>query len=208
MTTFEITITVLLTAIVVLMVVLLRTAIEGFHGVWQKQDTILGDTMVLKAYFNTILEKFNDISQQLDNIENSNDQDFEKLTDIVDKMHSNLCVDIADKMVNKMYPVNEGEPLDAAFEPDYKLKKDIECKLNGFAAAVLDAECCPKEILDLWTERICESAHKFIKQFKIDWDKLSKEQQDEFLKRLILPNYDSPFVPPFNPTCEITNNKE
>lgn len=104
MTTFEITIIVLLVAIVVLMVVLLRTAIEGFHGVWQKQDTILGDTLVLKAYFNTILEKFNDIIQQLDNIENSNDQDFEKLTDIVDKMHRNLCVDIADKMVDRVCP--------------------------------------------------------------------------------------------------------
>jgi hypothetical protein len=122
-----------------------------------------------------------------------------ELTDAVDKMHKNLCVEIADKMVNKMYPVNEGESLDAPFEQDYKLKKDIENKLNGFAAAVLDAECCPQEILDLWTERICESAHKFIKQFKIDWDKLSKEQQDEFLKRLIMPNYDSPFQPIYTP---------
>lgn len=208
MTTFEITIIVLLTAIVVLLIVLLRTAIEGFHGVWKKQDTILGDTMVLKAYFNNLLERFDNISQQLDNIENSNDQDFERLTDIVDKMHRNLCVEIADKMVNKMYPVNEGEPLDAAFEPDYKLKKDIECKLNGFAAAVLDAECCTKEIVDFWLERICDAAYKYIKQLKIDWDKLSKEQQDEFLKRLIMPNYDSPFQPPFNPTCKTTNNNE
>ena len=43
---------------------------------------------------------------------------------------------------------------------------------------------------------------------KIEWDKLSKEQQDEFLKRLILPNYDSPFQPPFNPTCETTNKED
>lgn len=131
-----------------------------------------------------------------------------ELRDAVNMMHKNLCVEIADKMVNKMYPVNEGESLDAHFEPDYKLKKDIENKLNGFAAAVLDAECCPQEILDLWTERICKSAHKFIKQFKIDWDKLSKEQQDEFLKRLIMPNYDSPFQPPFNPTCDITDKED
>jgi len=64
MTTLEITIIVvlaLLVAIVVLLIVLLRTAIEGFHGVWQKQDTILGDTMVLKAYFNNLLERFNKI---------------------------------------------------------------------------------------------------------------------------------------------------
>ena len=130
------------------------------------------------------------------------------LVDIVDKMHRNLCVEIADKIVERTFPIKEGEPLDAAFEPNYKLKKDIECKLNGFAAAVLDAECCPKEIVDFWLERICDAAHKYIKQFKIDWDKLSKEQQDKFLKRLIMPNYDSPFQPPFNPTCETTNKKD
>ena len=196
MTTFEITIIVLLAAIVVLLIVLLRTAIEGFYGVWQNQSYNYNE---LRKIVVDASQTFLDISQQLNNIENSNDQDFEKLTDIVDKMHRNLCVDIADKMVNKMYPVNEGESLDAPFEVDYKLKKDIENKLNGFAAAVLDAKCCHKEILDLWTERICGSAHKFIKQFKIDWDKLSKEQQDEFLKRLILPNYDSPFQPIYTP---------
>lgn len=103
MTIFEITIIVLLVAIVVLLIVLLRTSIEGFHSVWKKQDTILGDTMVLKAYFNNLLERFDNISQQLDNIESNNDQDFEKLTDIVDKMHRNLCVDIADKMVDRVY---------------------------------------------------------------------------------------------------------
>lgn len=43
---------------------------------------------------------------------------------------------------------------------------------------------------------------------KIDWDELSKQQQDEFLKRLIMPNYDSPFKPPFNPTCETTNKED
>ena len=35
--------------------------------------------------------------------------------------------------------------------------------------------------------------------FKIEWDKLSKEQQDEFLKRLILPNYDKPIQPIYTP---------
>ena|GEM_PF-5886639 len=40
MTTFEITIIVLLTAIVVLLIVLLRTSIEGFHGVWQNQQCL------------------------------------------------------------------------------------------------------------------------------------------------------------------------
>ena len=64
MTTFEITIIALLAAIVVLLIVLLRAAIEGFHDVWKKQDTILGDTMVLKAYFNNLLERFNKITDE------------------------------------------------------------------------------------------------------------------------------------------------
>jgi hypothetical protein len=166
--------------------------------------------LVIKKILKEIIDKQYANWEQLRKIETHGDASASaiiELKDAVNMMHKNLCVEIADKMVNKMYPVNEGESLDAPFEPDYKLKKDIENKLNGFAAAVLDAECCPKEILDLWAERICGSAHKFIKQFKIDWDKLSKEQQDEFLKRLIMPNYDKPFVPPFNPTCETTNKE-
>ena len=152
MTTFEITIIVLLAAIVVLLIVLLRIAIKGFHCVWQKQDTILSDTMVLKAYFNNLLERFDNISRQLDNIEDNildNSKGIPALVDIVDKMHRNLCVEIADKMVNRIYPDKES--------------------MN-----------------------------------KIDWDKLSKEQQDEFLKRLIMPNYDSPFQPIY-PPCYATN---
>ena len=107
MTTFEITIIVLLTAIVVLLIVLLKTAIKGFHCVWQKQDTILSDTMVLKAYFNNLLERFDNISRQLDNIEDNildNSKGMPALVDIVDKMHRNLCVEIADKMVDRVYP--------------------------------------------------------------------------------------------------------
>jgi hypothetical protein len=110
MTIFEITIIALLTIIMLMVVILVKTAIEGFHGVWKKQDTILGDTMVLKAYFNNLLERFDNISRQLDNIESNNDQDFEKLTDIVDKMHRNLCVDIADKMVDRVYPPTYNPP--------------------------------------------------------------------------------------------------
>ncbi len=40
MTTFEITIIVLLAAIVVLLIALLRTAIEGFHETWHKQQCL------------------------------------------------------------------------------------------------------------------------------------------------------------------------
>ena len=104
MTIFEITVIILLTIIMLMVVILVKTVIGGFHDVDLKQEIILGDTMVLKAYFNNLLERFDNISRQLDNIESNNDQDFEKLTDIVDKMHRNLCVEIADKMVDRAYP--------------------------------------------------------------------------------------------------------
>lgn len=93
MTAFEITIIVLLAAIVVLLIVLLRTAIEGFHGVWQNQDVIhqdiqrievnthhassvlqdkiipeieriLSDILVLKAYFNGLLERLDKMTDE------------------------------------------------------------------------------------------------------------------------------------------------
>jgi hypothetical protein len=45
-----------------------------------------------------------------------------------------------------------------------------------------------------------ENADKSVgSPLKIDWDKLSKEQQDEFLKRIIMPNYDNPFQPIYTP---------
>lgn len=208
MTTFEITVIVLLTAIVVLLIVLLRAAIEGFHGVLQKLDVCVGQLCNIEVnthHASSVL--LNNIAPDIEITSNNSlhlldeNKGLPALVDIVDKMHRNLCVEIADKMVERTFPIKKEEPLDAAFEPDYKLKKDIECKLNGFAAAVLDAECCTKEMVDFWLERICDAAYKNIKQLKLDWDKLSKEQQDEFSKRLIMPNYDSPFQPPFNPNA-------
>lgn len=206
MTIFESIMCLAATAVVIILAFGISVTIKKLNhiAIQHKSKWSHFDNVVCQLY--GIKETVNSIYNAIGADGCNNFKKLSELTDIVDKMHRNLCVEIADKMVNKMYPVNGGESLDAPFELDCKLKKDIENKLNGFAAAVLDAECCHQEILDLWTERICESAHKFIKQFKIDWDKLSKEQQDEFLKRLIMPNYDSPFQPPFNPTCETTNN--
>ena len=197
MTTFEITITTLLALIAFALI--FRDFVIG-----KALDQIIKNQESQYKKLDFIKTQIAGIWRGQDKIENN----IAILSSIVDKMHRNLCVEIADKMVERTFPIKKGEPLDAAFEPDYKLKKDIECKLNGFAAAVLDAECCTNEMVDFWLERICDAAYKYIKQLKIDWDKLSKEQQDEFLKRLIMPNYDSPFQPPFNPTCETTNNKE
>jgi len=139
MTTFEITTIVLLAIIMLMVVILVKTAIGGFHDVDLKQEIILGDTMVIKAYFNNLLERFDKITdegrtlQQLNDIEDKtsltginsklqsildicNQQQnawacditsivkhLNELTDIVDKMHRNLCVDIADKMVDRVY---------------------------------------------------------------------------------------------------------
>lgn len=214
MTTFEITIIMLLTAIVVLLAwhLLLTRNNYGLNQTkeWKRQqdfEELVSQLYDIKTQVGQTTARIDEfipwaehLRQKADNLENAWACDItlivkriNELTDLIDKMHRNLCVEIADKMVERTFPIKKGEPLDEAFEPDYKLKKDIECKLNGFAAAVLDAECCTKEIVDFWLERICDAAHKYIKQLKIDWDKLSKEQQDEFLKRLIMPNYDSPF---------------
>ncbi|MBQ2361368.1 MAG: hypothetical protein II398_10800 [Prevotella sp.] len=43
---------------------LVDTVTDEFHDVQQKQDIILGDTMVLKAYFNNLLERFDNITNE------------------------------------------------------------------------------------------------------------------------------------------------
>ena len=83
MTTFEITIIVLLAAIVVLLIVLLRTAIEGFRGVWQKLDANWEQLRKIETHTNFLA----DISRQLDNIED----------DILDDLRD---IRIADKLGN------------------------------------------------------------------------------------------------------------
>ena len=97
MTTFEIIVTV---AIIVIVMLLMRQTrrntkanernAEQFFIMCEILSNIRGDTL--------------DIFQELNNIEDNNDQGFKKLTDIVDKMHRNLCVEIADKMVDRLYP--------------------------------------------------------------------------------------------------------
>ena len=128
MTTFEITIIVLVAAIVVLLIVLLKIAIEGFRGVWQNQNAGV-----------------------------------EQLCDIEVNTHHASSV-----LQDHIAP-------------------GVESISSNFLNLLDESKGLP---------------------FKIDWDKLSKEQQDEFLKRLIMPNYDSPFQPPFNPTCKTTEKED
>lgn len=111
MTTFEIIVIVLLAAIVVLLIALLRIDIEGFRGVWQNQNAGVEQlsnievnthhaSSVLKGHIAPGVESIsNNIPHLLDESEG-----LPALVNIVDKMHRNLCVEIADKMVDRVYP--------------------------------------------------------------------------------------------------------
>lgn len=105
MTTFEITVIVLFTAIVMLLIIAFIGGMATINAKMKEGFQYLGKKIEgCDSKLGYIKGAAQDISQQLNNIENNNDQDFEKLTDIVDKMHRNLCVEIADKMVDRVYP--------------------------------------------------------------------------------------------------------
>ena len=102
MTTFEIIITIIAVLGVLLIgfmiyrfEILMSNAIAFFIRTGNQLSSVHADMYddVGNSYLVEVINK-------LDN----NDQDFKKLTDIVDKMHRNLCVEIADKMVDRVYP--------------------------------------------------------------------------------------------------------
>ena len=93
MTAFEITIIVLLMAIMMLLLLLI-------YRINKANDSYTEQFRIMCVTLSGIRTDTVDIFQKLSDI----DQDFEKLTDIVDKMHRNLCVDIADKMVDRVCP--------------------------------------------------------------------------------------------------------
>ena len=89
MTTFEIIVTVAIIAIVMLL-----TAIGTFvKGVWENQKS-------QEKKLDFINKQIAGIWRSQDKIENN----VAILSSIVDKMHRNLCVEIADKMVDRVYP--------------------------------------------------------------------------------------------------------
>jgi len=90
MTTFEITIVFLLAAIVVLLIVLLRTAIEGFHGVWQKFDANWEQLRKIETHTNFLA----DISRQLDNIEGNAIDEIEDFTRDTEGILSDLAINV------------------------------------------------------------------------------------------------------------------
>lgn len=66
------------------------------------------------------------ISQQFVNIKDDITDDrrdivamLTSINDVVDKMHRNICVDVAEKMVDKAFPIKEGEPLDKPFDNQF-----------------------------------------------------------------------------------------
>jgi hypothetical protein len=104
MTTFEITIIVLLVAIVMLL---------AWHCTLTRNNYSLNQTKELKRQqdFERLLRKLQSILDICNQQQNAWACDItsivkhlNELTDIVDKMHRNLCVEITDKMVDKVYP--------------------------------------------------------------------------------------------------------
>lgn len=94
MTTFEI--------IIILLLVIIAVAVI-YNMLILKQTISYNQTIIdanLRKMDAGLDERLENITIQLSNI----DQDFKKLADIVDKMHRNLCVEIADKMVDRVYP--------------------------------------------------------------------------------------------------------
>ena len=110
MTTFEITIIVLLAAIVVLL---------AWHCTLTRNNYSLNQTKELKRQqdFERLLSKLQSIVNVCNQQQNAWACDvtsivkrINELTDIVDKMHRNLCVEIADKMVDRVYPPTYNPP--------------------------------------------------------------------------------------------------
>lgn len=110
MTTFEITIIVLLAVIVVLL---------AWHCTLTRNNYSLSQTKELKRQqdFERLLSKLQSIVNVCNQQQNAWACDvtsivkrINELTDIVDKMHRNLCVEIADKMVDRVYPPTYNPP--------------------------------------------------------------------------------------------------
>ena len=110
MTTFEITIIVLLAVIVVLL---------AWHCTLTRNNYSLSQTKELKRQqdFERLLSKLQSIVNVCNQQQNAWACDvtsivkrINELTDIVDRMHRNLCVEIADKMVDRVYPPTYNPP--------------------------------------------------------------------------------------------------
>ena len=89
---------------------------------------VMAIMLILLVGVISIISTLNDIKQQHENIKDSILDDSKgilALVDIVDKMHRNLCVEIADKMVDRVYPPTYITP---CYAPDNIRKWDcVNC---------------------------------------------------------------------------------
>lgn len=68
-------------------------------------------------------------------------------------------------------------------------------KVGSMELLAIDIRKILKDLMDTNSQEFC-------------WNELTQEQQSEFIYRLTHPVVESPFKPPFNPTCETTNKEE
>ena len=107
MTTFEITIIVLLAAIVLLLMWLIVLTRNNYRLNQTKELKRQQQVETLLSYIKTMRERsmlLLTISDRLEIHSDNCNKRLAELTDTVDKMHRNLCVEIADKMVDRVYP--------------------------------------------------------------------------------------------------------
>lgn len=106
MTTFEITIIVLLVAIVLLLMWLIVLTRNNYLLNQTKELKRQQQVESLLSHLKTMRERSMLLLTISDRLEIHSDNCINRLaelTDIVDKMHRNLCVEIADKMVDRVY---------------------------------------------------------------------------------------------------------
>lgn len=85
MTTFEFSILVILCSIVILIIFRSYVIVQEIHDICRLDSRLDSKLQNIVEYLG-------------------------ELTDIVDKMHRNLCVEIADKMVDRVYPPTYNPP--------------------------------------------------------------------------------------------------
>lgn len=118
MTTFEITIIVLLAAIVVLLAWLIVLTRNNYRLNQTKELKRQQQVESILSHLKTMRERSMHLLVISDRLVIHSDNCIKRLaelTDTVNKMHKNLCVEIADKMVDRVYPPTYNPP---CYAPD------------------------------------------------------------------------------------------
>ena len=145
MTTFEI-----IVAVAIIAIVMLLTAIGTFvKGVWENQKS-------QEKKLDFINTQIAGIWRGQDKIENN----AAILSSIVDKMHRNLCVEIADKMVDRAYPPTYVTP--CIVETLLKISDALVAELKR--SDDVYAECRRMDAIN--TASVCENMTKIQKELQ------------------------------------------